>query len=77
MQQNAQTLNVNITNSVLHKAKPEILRGVELLIDKMQNEMSDLLVEVRIHSTDCRLELWLGYFLFELRLLHELCFYAL
>lgn len=46
MQQNAQTLNVNINNSVLYKAKPEILRAVELLIDKMQNEMSDLLVEV-------------------------------
>lgn len=46
MQQNAQTLNVNLSNSVLHKAKPEILRGVELLIEKMQNEMADLLVEV-------------------------------
>lgn len=46
LQQNAQTLNVNITNSVLYKAKPEILRGVELLIDKMQSEMADLLVEV-------------------------------
>lgn len=48
MQQNAQTLNVNVNNSVLHKAKPEILRGVELLIEKMQNEMADLLVEVRL-----------------------------
>jgi type II secretory pathway component GspD/PulD (secretin) len=37
---------VNLSNSVLHRAKPEILRGVELLIDKMQNEMADLLVEV-------------------------------
>lgn len=46
MQQNAQTLNVNMNNTVLHKAKPEILRAVELLIDKLQNEMSDLLVEV-------------------------------
>lgn len=46
LQQNAQTLNVNLSNSVLHKAKPEILRSVELLIDKMQNEMADLLVEV-------------------------------
>ncbi|XP_063908234.1 WD repeat-containing protein 7 isoform X4 [Zophobas morio] len=46
MQQNAQTLNINMSNNVLHKAKPEILRGVELLIDKMQNEMSDLLVEL-------------------------------
>lgn len=46
MQQNAQTLNINMSNNVLHKAKPEILRGVELLIEKMQNEMSELLVEV-------------------------------
>lgn len=48
IQQNAQTLNINMNNNVLHKAKPEILRGVELLIEKMQNEMSDLLVEVSI-----------------------------
>lgn len=47
MQQNAQTLNINMNNNVLHKAKAEILRGVELLIEKMQNEMSDLLVEVK------------------------------
>uniref|UniRef100_A0A1Y1K5S4 WD repeat-containing protein 7 n=1 Tax=Photinus pyralis TaxID=7054 RepID=A0A1Y1K5S4_PHOPY len=47
MQQNAQALNVNnVNNSVLHKAKPEILRSVELLIDKMQNEMAELLVEL-------------------------------
>lgn len=46
LQQNAQTLNVNMSASVLVKAKPEILRIVEQLIDKMQSEMSDLLVEV-------------------------------
>ncbi|XP_053989982.1 WD repeat-containing protein 7 isoform X11 [Hylaeus volcanicus] len=46
LQQNAQTLNVNIGASVLARAKPEILRIVEQLIDKMQSEMSDLLVEV-------------------------------
>ncbi|XP_061942957.1 WD repeat-containing protein 7 isoform X31 [Apis cerana] len=46
LQQNAQTLNVNMNASVLVKAKPEILRIVEQLIDKMQSEMSDLLVEV-------------------------------
>lgn len=46
LQQNAQTLNVNLSTSVLSRAKPEILRIVEQLIDKMQNEMSDLLVEV-------------------------------
>ncbi|XP_043262584.1 WD repeat-containing protein 7 isoform X9 [Colletes gigas] len=46
LQQNAQTLNVNIGASVLARAKPEILRIVEQLIDKMQSEMNDLLVEV-------------------------------
>ncbi|XP_044011443.1 WD repeat-containing protein 7 isoform X4 [Aphidius gifuensis] len=46
LQQNAQTLNVNLSTSVLSRAKPEILRIVEQLIDKMQSEMSDLLVEV-------------------------------
>ncbi|XP_014203336.1 WD repeat-containing protein 7 isoform X3 [Copidosoma floridanum] len=46
LQQNAQTLNVNLGANVLARAKPEILRIVEQLIDKMQNEMSDLLVEV-------------------------------
>lgn len=48
LQQNAQTLNVNLGASVLTRAKPEILRIVEQLIDKMQSEMSDLLVEVLI-----------------------------
>ncbi|XP_052130916.1 WD repeat-containing protein 7-like [Frankliniella occidentalis] len=46
LQQNAQTLNVNLSNSVLHRAKPEILHAVEHLIDKMPYEMSDFLVEV-------------------------------
>ncbi|XP_014253384.1 WD repeat-containing protein 7 isoform X2 [Cimex lectularius] len=46
LQQNAQTLNVNLSNAVLHRAKPEILRCVELLIEKMHAEMADLLVEV-------------------------------
>ncbi|XP_044738320.1 WD repeat-containing protein 7 isoform X3 [Chrysoperla carnea] len=53
--QNAQTLNVNIQTSVLHRSKPEILRCVELLIDKMQNEMADLLVELMdiiLHCVD-------------------------
>lgn len=55
LQQNAQTLNVNLNNAVLHRAKPEILRGVELLIDKMHSEMADLLVEVMdviLHCVD-------------------------
>ncbi|KAK9744711.1 WD domain, G-beta repeat [Popillia japonica] len=46
MQQNAQTLNINMNNTVLHKAKPEILRCVEMLIDKLPIEMSELLVEL-------------------------------
>uniref|UniRef100_A0ABD2VT45 WD repeat-containing protein 7 n=1 Tax=Trichogramma kaykai TaxID=54128 RepID=A0ABD2VT45_9HYME len=46
MAQNAQTLNVNLGQSILARAKPEILRIVEQLIEKMQSEMSDLLVEV-------------------------------
>lgn len=50
MQQNAQTLNINMNNTVLHKAKPEILRCVEMLIDKLPIEMSELLVEVRATS---------------------------
>nr|XP_018905616.1 PREDICTED: WD repeat-containing protein 7 isoform X1 [Bemisia tabaci] len=55
MQQNAQTLNINVHNSVLHRAKPEILRAVELLIEKMHNEMQDLLIEVMdiiLHCVD-------------------------
>lgn len=47
MQQNAQTLNINMSNQILHKAKPEILRCVEMLIDKLPIEMSELLVEVQ------------------------------
>jgi len=46
LQQNAQTLNVNLANTILARAKPEILRIIELLIDKMQPNISDLLIEV-------------------------------
>ena len=46
LQQNAQTLNVNLANTVLARAKPEILRVIELLISKMQSDVVDLLVEV-------------------------------
>lgn len=48
LQQNAQALNVNLANTVLARAKPEILRVIELLMDKMQAEIIDLLVEVRL-----------------------------
>ena len=50
LQQNAQTLNVNLANTVLAKAKPEILRVIELLIDKMQADIVDLLVEVEKYN---------------------------
>ncbi|XP_057372178.1 WD repeat-containing protein 7-like isoform X1 [Daphnia carinata] len=55
LQQNAQTLNVNLANTTLARAKPEILRVIELLIDKMQADISDLLVEVTdivLHCVD-------------------------
>lgn len=46
MQQNTQAMNMALSNSVLHRAKPEILSIVEHLIEKMPIEMSELLVEV-------------------------------
>lgn len=45
--QSASPLNAN----VLIKAKPEILRVIELLIEKLPNDVSDLLVEVHPHLT--------------------------
>ncbi|XP_060844141.1 WD repeat-containing protein 7 isoform X2 [Rhopalosiphum padi] len=55
MQQNTQAMNMAISNSVLHRAKPEILSIVEHLIEKMHVEMTDLLVEVMdiiLHCVD-------------------------
>lgn len=46
MQQNTQAMNAALNNSVLHRAKPEILHIVEHLIEKMHVEMTELLVEV-------------------------------
>lgn len=46
MQQNTQAMNTALNNSVLHRAKPEILSIVEHLIEKMHVEMIELLVEV-------------------------------
>lgn len=46
MQQNQQSMNANLSNNVLYRAKPEILRVVEMLITKMNAEVIDLLVEV-------------------------------
>lgn len=39
-------MNANLSNNVLYRAKPEILRVVEMLITKMNAEVIDLLVEV-------------------------------
>ncbi|XP_064472350.1 WD repeat-containing protein 7-like isoform X2 [Ornithodoros turicata] len=53
--QNAQSLNISLHQTVLSRARPEILRIVELLIDKMQTEVAELLVEVMdivIHCLD-------------------------
>ncbi|XP_055932203.1 WD repeat-containing protein 7-like isoform X1 [Argiope bruennichi] len=53
--QNAQALNISMHMTVLSRSKPEILRVIELLIDKMQTDVSDLLVEVMdivIHCLD-------------------------
>ncbi|KAK8775312.1 hypothetical protein V5799_031344 [Amblyomma americanum] len=46
--QNAQSLNISLHQTVLSRARPEILRIVELLIDKMQTEVADLLVEASL-----------------------------
>ncbi|KAH8244751.1 hypothetical protein KR038_007637 [Drosophila bunnanda] len=53
MQQNAQSINTPLTQSVLHKAKGEILQCVEMLIDKMQSEIAGLLVEVMDIALHC------------------------
>ncbi|CRK92912.1 CLUMA_CG006337, isoform A [Clunio marinus] len=53
LQQNSQALSVPLTQSVLHRAKKEILQFVEMLIEKMQTEMSVLLVEVTDITIHC------------------------
>ncbi|XP_042906902.1 WD repeat-containing protein 7 isoform X2 [Parasteatoda tepidariorum] len=53
--QNAQTLNISMHMTVLNRSKPEILRVIEILMDKKQTDVSDLLVEVMdivIHCLD-------------------------
>ncbi|XP_064598877.1 WD repeat-containing protein 7-like isoform X2 [Liolophura sinensis] len=53
--QNAQTQHINLHASVLVRAKQEILRVVELLVDKMPNDVADLLVEtmdIIVHCLD-------------------------
>ncbi|XP_037046660.1 WD repeat-containing protein 7 isoform X3 [Bradysia coprophila] len=53
LQQNAQTISVPLTQLVLYRAKKEILHCVEMLIDKMQTEMANLLVEVMDITLHC------------------------
>lgn len=55
VQQNPNQMNVNIYNTVLSKAKPEILRNIELLIEKSTPDVSDLIIEtmdIVIHCLD-------------------------
>lgn len=53
LQQNSQALSVPLTQSVLHRAKKEILQCVEMLIEKMQSDMAALLVEVTDITLHC------------------------
>jgi len=53
MAQNAQTAHSHLQNSVLMRGKPEILRVVELLVEKIPNDVVDLLVEVMDVSVHC------------------------
>lgn len=53
LQQNNQALSVPLTQSVLHRAKKEILQCVEMLIEKMQTDMAALLVEVTDITLHC------------------------
>jgi len=50
LQQNAQTIQINLSSITLNRSKPEILRVIELLIEKMQSEIGDLIVEVVTES---------------------------
>lgn len=47
--QNAQPQHPQLMNLVLVRAKAEILRVVELLVDKMPNDVAELLIEVSIN----------------------------
>ena len=55
IQQNPQSINVNLFNTVLSRAKPEILRNIELLIEKMPADVNDLIIEcmdIILHCLD-------------------------
>ncbi len=53
MVQNAQTPHNQLSNSVLVRAKSEILRILELLVDKIPNDVVDFLVEVMDVTVHC------------------------
>jgi vacuolar-type H+-ATPase subunit E/Vma4 len=46
MQQTTQSQQSHMQNSVLIRAKQEILRVIELLVEKMPSDVADHLVEV-------------------------------
>lgn len=46
MQQNTQAMNISLSNSVLHRAKPEILLIIDHLINKLHFDITELLVQV-------------------------------
>ncbi|XP_074605206.1 WD repeat-containing protein Rbcn-3B isoform X2 [Brevipalpus obovatus] len=55
LQQNAQSVQITITGSPLNRAKAEILRIVELLIEKSHKEVSKLIIEtvdIILHCLD-------------------------
>lgn len=50
LQQNAQAIQINLATNILNRSKPEILRIIELLIEKMQSEITDLIVEASCYN---------------------------
>lgn len=47
LQQNAQSLQMNLHNSVLYKAKTEILRVMDYLIQHKRGVVMELMIEVK------------------------------
>ena len=47
MAQNAQSQHTQMHNMALVRAAPEILHVIEMLVDKMPNDVADLIIEVR------------------------------
>ena len=46
MAQNAQSQHTQMHNMALVRAAPEILHVIEMLVDKMPNDVADLIIEV-------------------------------